>query len=202
MSKCISENTANKYIDYLNKQGTVVMNTEYLNTWVGWERLSRRTRNGYATKYAKMFNTILEKVEPNTTIFCLINLVVTQSSEKHAMCWGVTQTSKGLVIEIFDPNGELSLVGWEGYVKQLTEQIVQTYSELYKENVKLTDVRKNKVNLNTVGSGNCNALVLYYIALRSQHSLSETNAMMDQSKMGMERVKKINDTITKKRSFK
>lgn len=201
MAKCITERQANAYLEHLSSKGVIILDTDYIQTWTGWDSMTARSKKARAKTFVDLIANNLKHVKTGTTVFCLLNLVVSKASDKHAMCLGITQMKDKVVFEIFDPNGELSTVGWEGYVRNLVTLIADIYSDTNKVVVDVKDVRKGKNNLNTVGEGNCNALVLLYISLRSENSLTQTNRQLDKSKMNLQRLSNINKTIQKKGSF-
>lgn len=210
MAKCITERTAQRYLEFLARNGVVIINSEYINTYVDWNSVSGRMKTRLTDKMVKSFYQYSE-ANPDQPIFMMLNLVVTEKSDKHAMCLCMTKGQRGGVIfELFDPNGLVDGPTYEKYTMGLSKLVAKEYAKRYKvKKVRLIDVRagrnkhwhKANGNLNYSGDGNCNAIVIYYISLRATRSLKETNDILDNSPMNMERVTGINEYIKERNVF-
>ena len=73
------------------------------------------------------------------------------------------------ILELFDSNGPLnSSCYWETNVLSLVKAVREMLESKLQALVTYVEVRAGLNNINVVGSGNCDALTLYYAMLRTQ----------------------------------
>jgi hypothetical protein len=204
---CITNTVSQRYITLLQKQGVHITDTDYINAWVSWDSMGNRAKSGLAKTIVLQLHEMSKRVDTGTPVFRLLNLVVSKNGSKHAMCFVLTEIEDNkYTLEIFDSNGLMVDNGkypLDTFVLNLTSLVASKYASEYKCKVKAVQTRggENNPNLNTIGGGNCDALMLYYIALRSKYTMFETNAILDSSPMNLKRIKSINEAIAKKKSF-
>jgi len=205
---CLTETTSNKYIKFLDTNGTCVINpSEYISIYLG---LSKRTTTSHAKKIAKVMYNASMKKEDGVTIFYLLNLIYNKKGDNHVTCLSFTKTEdeKGS-LEFFDPNGELVVTTKKkkGYtpddnLMNIFKEIENEMTKTYGISTTKTELLRGSGSLNNEGTGNCNTITLFYISLRSENKFSDFEDKFTISYLTMKKIKKLNKTITMKEMMK
>ena len=198
---CITNAISQRYITHLQKQGIQIADTDYINDW---DSMDSHTKSGLAKTITLQLHEMSKRVDIGTPVFRLLNLV-SKNCSKHAMCFVLTSCEdNNYILEIFDSNGIMKDNGkdpLDTFVLNLMDIVAFKYSSEYKCKLTTVQTRGGGNNLNTIRQGNCDVLLLYYIALRSKYTMFDTNALLDSSPMNLKRIKGINEAIVKKKLF-
>lgn len=203
MSKCITHQESEAYVKKMVSSGIPILNPPiFIQAYVRRSSLSKRQLHFLAETIVLGLEELMRKdVFP---VFYMLNLVVTEDGNKHSMMLCLDKNKKDeYSLELFDSNGTLDPSrGWDSFVYPLVLDAKNILEQELGKNVKFVEVRKSKESINNFGSGNCDALSLYYAVLRSKYTLAQVNSKLDKPKMDNKRTTQINKTIQKKQLFK
>ena len=183
---CITQNESIRFVNKMVRHGINIMNPSFINVY---SSLGSR-------QISKMCNAIVEALTSNETYptFYMLNLVINDKSDKHSMLLVLDNTVDGYILELFDSNGELDRdYIWDANVLTIIDLIVPRLETELASKVSFVEVRAGLDNINS--TGNCDALTLYYVSLRSKLSMSQSNDILDQSEMSTKRINVINQII-------
>jgi hypothetical protein len=199
MAKCISHHQSERFIKYLNKSGIPIRS--YPNWFRTYMNYSKRSLNKIADDIGLILTEYKETVKYPR--YCLLDLEIDNQQNKHANNICIDKDNDGYyTLEFFEPNGELNpdnkndkaIINLVELVSlSLETKLLNDDSE--QKNIPIIFIRDGKRNLNFVGQGNCDAISLHYITLRSVGSIDKVNKKLDSYKMDYKDITFINDTI-------
>lgn len=203
MSKCITHQESEAYVKKMVSSGIPILNPPiFIQAYGRRSSLSKRQLHFLAETIVLGLEDLMKKdVFP---VFYMLNLVVTEDGNKHSMMLCLDKNEKNQYsLELFDSNGTLDPSrGWDAFVYPLVMDAKDILEQELEQKVKFVEVRKSKESINNFGTGNCDALSLYYAVLRSKYTLAKVNSKLDKPKMDNKRTTQINKAIQKKQLFK
>ena len=226
MAKCISDAESKAYVAYMIKKKISLLDPPtWLQAWTKYTSLSSRQQASLATT---IVNGFLEQLGGTPfPRFYFLNLIVTKSSDKHTMVLCLDYKDDRYTLELFDSNGTLfpKNTEWDAFVvslvtgstfekrtdpKPLPNVLSELRERLDPELVDFKEVRYDKESINRIGTGNCDAMAFYYVAIRSEvgrnsssidEIINDTNDAIDTHPMDMARTTFINKLIQQKKAL-
>lgn len=189
---CISDIVSNNFIDrqLVKKQKINFYSTEY----VKYIDISKRNIPYYSCPIVDKF---LSRTYMNKPLYVLVNLKFDDKDNKHACAIIITPE---LQIIVFDPNGKLNMKGTSNYkYENNLVKIAKNVALELSSPFDVIDLMKDRKGINTVGGGNCDAIVLWVFYLLSHgDSLENLDKFIEDMSKDPKKVTSImNDTITK-----
>ena len=205
MSKCISSKESQRYTRHLQKQGVSIHDSSstLIKAFTPWERLgarSRRQQTQDSIANIAVQGLLVALADAPFPRFYPLNLQVSEACDKHAMMLVLDRQGPHYVLELFDSNGTLTDKDWDDFATKLSLRVRELLSLQLGEPVEFVEVREGYESVNNYGTGNCDALCLYYVAVRNTVADHEDANRIVGDKVDGARTLKINDMVRKRKS--
>jgi hypothetical protein len=167
--ECISSQISQKYISFLKNRGVNII--EYTGSGKGngimvYQSNSKRQNDKYAEAILEEVKKFKGKPFP---YFIILGLQWTRENDKHSITLIIDKEKGECGLHIFDSNGSFFITDDEKNKTQLDHLysillvLKEKIAEYFECPTRIINDMRGIKNLNTVGTGNCEALSLWYI---------------------------------------